>query len=108
MDVGLAGFVDAGKMWAGSVPYGADSNWEAGVGVGIRIGVPAAGQNVVRVDLGLPVTGQREEKGVYFRFYTELFGLLDRRSRPTQAGRSRWYGIDPDLTTRPHNPLAQH
>ena len=62
-DVGLAGFVDAGRMWAGEVPYGADSNWEAGVGVGIRIGVPAAGDNVFRVDLGIPLTGQREEKG---------------------------------------------
>ncbi len=108
VDMGLVGFVDAGKMWAGNVPYGADSGWEAGVGVGIRFGVPAAGQSVFRVDLGLPLTGQREEKGVIFRFYTELLGLLDRRSRPTQTGRSRWYGIDPDLTTRPTNPIAIH
>ena len=108
VDVGLAGFVDAGKMWAGNVPYGADSEWEAGVGVGIRFGVPAAGHNVLRVDLGLPLTGQRDEKGVIFRFYTELFGLLDRRSWPTQTQRSRWYGVDPDLTTRPHNPIASH
>ena len=106
-DVGLAGFVDAGKMWAGEVPYGADSDWEAGVGVGIRVGVPAAGQNVLRVDLGIPLTGQREEKGVVFRLYTELFGLIDRRSWPKQTERSRWYGVDPDLTTRPHNPIAR-
>ena len=105
-DLGLAGFVDAGKMWAGTVPYGADSNWEAGVGVGIRIGLPAGGQSVLRVDLGFPLTGQREEKGVTFRLYTELFGLLDRRAWPTQTERSRWYGVDPDLTTRPVNPLA--
>ncbi len=106
VDLGLAGFVDAGKVWAGDVPYGATSKWEAGVGVGIRIAVPAGGQSVLRMDLGLPVTGQREEKGVAFRFYTEVFGLLDRRSRPTQTERSRWYGVDPDLTSRPVNPLA--
>ena len=105
-DLGLAGFVDAGKMWAGTVPYGADSEWEAGVGLGLRIGLPAGGQNVLRLDLGLPLTGQRDEKGVVFRLYTELFGLLDRRSWPTQTERSRWYGVDPDLTTRPLNPLA--
>ena len=105
-DLGLAGFVDAGKMWAGDVPYGADSNWEAGVGVGLRIGLPAGGHNVLRMDFSLPLTGQREEKGVVFRFYGELFGLLDRRAWPTQTARSRWYGIDPDLTTRPVNPLS--
>ena len=107
-DFGLAGFVDAGKMWAGSVPYGADSDWEAGVGVGIRIGVPAGGQGVLRMDLALPLTGQREEKGVVFRLYTELFGLLDRRAWPSQTDRSRWYGVDPDLTTRPVNPLSSN
>jgi len=106
-DVGLAGFVDAGKMWAGEVPYGADSDWKAGVGVGIRVGVPAAGESVFRVDLSIPLTGQREEKGVVFRLYTELFGLIDRRSWPTQTERSRWYGVDPDLTTRPKNPIAR-
>ncbi len=105
-DLGLAGFVDAGKMWAGSVPYGADSEWEAGVGAGLRIGLPAGGHNVLRIDFSLPLTGQREEKGVVFRLYTELFGLLDRRAWPTQTERSRWYGVDPDLTTRPVNPLA--
>jgi hypothetical protein len=105
-DLGLAGFVDAGKMWGGTVPYGADSKWEAGVGVGVRIGLPAGGQNVLRMDFALPLTGQREEKGVVFRLYTELFGLLDRRAWPTQTERSRWYGVDPDLTTLPVNPLA--
>ncbi len=105
-DLGLAGFVDAGKMWAGNVPYGANSDWEAGVGVGIRIGLPAGGQNVLRIDFALPMTGQRAEKGVVFRLYAELFGLLDRRFWPTQTDRSRWYGVDPDLTTRPLNPLA--
>ncbi len=103
-DLGLAGFVDAGKIWAGTVPYGADSAWEAGVGLGI--GLPAGGPNVLPLDFGLSLTGQREKKGVVFRLYTELFGFLDRRAWPTQTERSRWYGVDPDLTTRPVNPLA--
>ena len=46
------------------------------------------------------------DQGVIFRLYTELFGLLDRRSWPTQTERSHWYGLDPDLTERPVNPLA--
>jgi hypothetical protein len=105
-DLGLAGFVDAGKVWAGTVPYGADSDWEAGVGVGLRFRAAAAGRSVLRADFGLPVTGHKEEKGITFRLYAELFGLLDRRAWPTQTQRSRWYGIDADLTTRPLNPLA--
>jgi hemolysin activation/secretion protein len=103
-DLGLAGFVDAGKMWAGEVPYGADSDWEASIGIGLRIRAAGFGQSVFRLDLGVPLTSQ--EHRVVFRFYTELLGLLNRRAWPTQTNRSRWYGIDSDLSTRPANPLA--
>jgi len=105
-DFGWAAFADAGKVWAGDVPYGADSDWEAGIGIGLRMGAPAGVQNVFRVDFGMPLTGHREEKGVVIRIYTELFGLLDLRAWPTQTMRSRWHGVDPDLSTRPVNPLA--
>jgi hypothetical protein len=105
-DLGLAGFVDAGKIWGGDVPYGADSDWQASIGVGVRIRAAAGGQSVVRMDFGVPLTSQ--ENKVVFRFYTEMFGLLDRRTWPTQTNRSRWYGVDPDLATRPVNPLAGH
>ena len=67
---------------------------------------PAGAPNVLRIDVGIPVTGERETKGVVFRIYSELFGILDRRAWPTQIQRSRWYGIDPDMSTRPNNPLA--
>ena len=105
-DVGVAFFADVGRGWAGAVPFGRDSGWRAGAGAGLRFGLPAGASNVVRLDVGLPMTGEREEQGVLFRVYTELFGLLDRRSWPTQVERSRWYGTDPDLTRRPYNPLA--
>jgi hypothetical protein len=105
-DLGFAFFADAGRVMPGSVPYGVDSGWKVGVGAGLRIGLPKGAQNVLRIDLGLPLSGDRDTKGVTFRIYTELFGLLDRRAWPTQTQRSYWYGIDPDLTTRPANPLA--
>lgn len=47
-----------------------------------------------------------DDRGVVFRLYTELFGLLDRRAWPSQTERSRWYSVDPNLTERPVNPLA--
>jgi hypothetical protein len=105
-DIGFAAFADAGRGWAGGVPFGEDSGWKAGVGVGVRLALPAGAPNVLRVDLGVPLTGERETKGIVFRIYSELFGILDRRAWPTQVQRSRWYGTDPDLTTRPNNPLS--
>lgn len=107
-DVGVALFADAGRMWAGTVPFGADTKWKAGIGGGLRLGFPAGSPNVLRVDLGVPLTGERDTKGTVFRIYAEFLGVLDRRSWPTQTARSRWYGVNPDLTTRPVNPLASN
>jgi hemolysin activation/secretion protein len=105
-DVGLVAFADAGQIWAGDVPFGETPGWTAAVGAGLRLGLPAGAPNVLRVDLALPLTGDRDTRGTVFRVYAELLGLLDRRAWPTQIERSRWYGVDPDLTTRPVNPLA--
>jgi hypothetical protein len=105
-DVGVVAFVDAGQIWAGDVPFGETPGWTAAVGAGLRLGLPAGAPNVLRVDVALPLTGDRETRGTVFRVYAELLGLLDRRAWPTQIERSRWYGVDPDLATRPVNPLA--
>ncbi len=106
VDLGFAAFADAGKGWAGGVPFGEDTDWKAGVGAGIRLALPAGAPNILRIDVGAPLTGERDSKGIVFRVYSELFGILDRRGWPTQVQRSRWYGTDPDMTTRPNNPLA--
>ncbi len=105
-DVGIVGFIDAGQIWAGDVPFGETPGWRAALGAGLRIGLPAGAPNVLRIDFTAPLTGDRETRGTVFRVYAELLGLLDRRAWPTQIERSRWFGVDPDLTTRPVNPLA--
>ena len=105
-DVGLVAFADAGRIWAGDVPFGETAGWRSGVGAGLRIGLPAGAPSVLRIDVGTPLTGDRESRGTVFRVYGELLGLLDRRGWPSQMERSRWFGVDPDLTTRPVNPLA--
>jgi hemolysin activation/secretion protein len=107
-DVGMAVFGDAGRIEAGDVPFGENSGWRAGIGAGLRLGIPAGAPNVLRIDVGTPLTGERGTKGIVFRVYGELLGILDRRGWPTQVERSRWYGIDPDLATRPVNPLASN
>lgn len=106
-DVGVAAFVDVGRtLSASAVPFGEASGWRASVGAGLRLAMPRGSGDVLRVDVGLPVTGDRGTHGVVFRIYTELFGLLDRREWPSQLERSRWTGLDTDLTRRPRNPLA--
>jgi hypothetical protein len=105
-DVGVVAFADAGRIWAGDVPFGETPGWKAGIGAGLRIGLPAGAPSVLRVDFGLPLTGDRESRGTVFRVYGELLGILQRRGWPTQIERSRWHGVDANLTTRPVNPLA--
>lgn len=107
-DVALSAFVDVGRMWEGSVPYGADSGWRASAGGGFRLGLPGGGVDVVRVDFGMPLSGEDGGRGVAFRISAEILGLLDRRMWPNQMERSRWHGVDADLATRPLRPLARN
>lgn len=106
-DVGVALYLDAGRTTAAvDVPFGEDSGWRTSAGFGLRMALPRGSPDVLRVDVGTPLTGDRSRHGVVFRVYTELFGLLDRRTWPSQVQRSRWNGLDTDLTSRPRNPLA--
>lgn len=107
-DVGFSVFADVGRMWAGAAPFGGDSGWRASAGGGLRLGLPGGGIDVVRMDIGVPLSGQDVGHGVVLRISAELFGLLDRRSWPSQMDRSRWHGVDADLATRPVNPLASN
>lgn len=54
-DLGLTLFSDLGRVWPGDVPWGLDSGWVAGVGFGLRIGVPARTRNVWRTDIVFPI-----------------------------------------------------
>lgn len=104
-EFGFVFFADAGRMWAGDVPLGQDSGWRASMGGGVRLGLPKGGQDVLRIDVNVPVTPASEQSAT-FRIYAEIFGLLDRRGWPSQMQRSRWFGLDTRLTRRPLDPLA--
>jgi hypothetical protein len=54
-DVGTSLFLDVGRIWPGEAPYGADSNWRASIGGGLRVNFPAGGTNTVRVDAAFPI-----------------------------------------------------
>jgi len=52
---GGAAFVDAGKMWAGDVPFGETVNPRVGAGVGLIIAVPRSSRQNLRVDVAAPL-----------------------------------------------------
>jgi hypothetical protein len=55
-DIGWALFGDAGKMWAGDVPFGVDTPIRYGVGVGFLAALPARSRRLWRLDFAVPLT----------------------------------------------------
>ena len=52
---GGAAFVDAGKMWAGDVPFGRTVNPRVGAGLGLIFAVPRSSRQNLRVDVAAPL-----------------------------------------------------
>ncbi|MDX1493804.1 MAG: hypothetical protein R3253_07095 [Longimicrobiales bacterium] len=74
-DLGMTIFADLGRVWPGDVPYGVDSEWQAALGGGLRVGLPAGTRNVVRADVAFPVG--RSGGSPIFRVSFELNRLRD-------------------------------
>ena len=53
--LGIASFVDAGRVWAGDAPFGVNSDVKVGVGVGLLAAFPPQSQRLWRLDLAVPV-----------------------------------------------------
>lgn len=95
-DLGLTVFADAGRVWAGDVPFGRDSGWRGSVGAGLRVGFPAGSRNVARIDLAWPVgPGGVGTSPVLRIALVDLIGLQRGFSHP-QLDRSRLQSIGVD------------
>ncbi|HEY5646842.1 MAG TPA: hypothetical protein VIS76_12905, partial [Pseudomonadales bacterium] len=68
--VGIAGFIDVGRVWAGDAPFGADSGGRVGVGLGLLAALPPQSQRLWRLDVALPVRPDR-----YAQWEIRLTGL---------------------------------
>lgn len=55
-EYGVAVFADAGRTWAGDVPFGVDSPLKTGVGVSLLGAIPRESQRLWRLDLAFPLT----------------------------------------------------
>jgi len=53
---GFAAFADAGKLWAGDVPFGTTTGVNASVGAGLLLAIPSQSQQLLRLDVATPVT----------------------------------------------------
>jgi len=54
--VGLAGFSDVGRTWAGDAPFGVDSRVKTGVGLGLLAAIPPQSRRLWRLDVAFPVS----------------------------------------------------
>ena len=61
-DFAIAGFSDIGQLWAGDAPYGRDSAINGSVGISILAAYPSGAKRLYRIDLAVPVLGERESK----------------------------------------------
>jgi hypothetical protein len=67
LGVGAAAFIDAGKMWAGDVPFGETVNPRVGAGLGLIIAIPRSSRQNLRVDFAGPLISDPGSKwGVNF------------------------------------------
>lgn len=97
-DLGLTLFADAGRVWAGEVPYGVDSGWKGTIGGGLRLGFPTGTRGLARLDLAFPL-GMDNTRGPIFRVtLQELLGLRVGFQDP-QLQRSRRLTVGPDYFT---------
>jgi len=68
LGVGMAGFTDIGKMWAGDVPFGVTSGVRASAGAGLLAAVPHQSRRLLRLDVAVPLMRDRHAASYDFRF----------------------------------------
>lgn len=76
--IGLGGFVDAGKIWAGDAPLGLNSPLSIGAGFSLLAAVPPRSQRMWRADIAFPVRGGKNHR-VELRFSNSDFTRIFRR-----------------------------
>ena len=58
-NIGIAAFSDAGRMWAGGVPYGQDVSIRVSAGIGLLLAIPKQSRRLMRADLAVPLVPDR-------------------------------------------------
>jgi hypothetical protein len=99
VDLGFTLFADAGRGWAGDVPFAEDSGWRGTAGGGLRIGFPAGSGGVVRVDLAFPLGPDTAPSDAVLRVgLRDAIGVIA-GFESRQLARSRRVNVGPDRFT---------
>ena len=70
--VGVAGFADIGKLWAGDVPFGTSTGLRPSIGLGFLASVPRRSQRVIRLDVAVPLVRNDPTRSWSVRVATSL------------------------------------
>jgi len=61
-DLGGVAFLDAGKIWPGSAPFGVTSPTRVNAGAGLRAAFPPGSRQTLRIDLGVPIVAREDQR----------------------------------------------
>jgi hypothetical protein len=87
-DVAASVFVDAGRLWAGDVPYGVSTPYQVGVGLGLQAAVPSGSRRTYRLEFAFPLD-RDTGAGWEVRLRTVSAGLPTFWREPDDVTRSR-------------------
>jgi hypothetical protein len=97
-DLGVAGFIDAGRQWAGDAPFGVTTPVKASIGVSLLAAVPSHSARLWRADLAVPFDTHAGARWT-IRFsnvdrtafeYRNSADIADRRSLTVPTSLFRW------------------
>ena len=97
-DVAVAGFAEAGKLWAGDVPYGATTGLRSVVGLSLLGTYPSGGKRTYRVDFAFPLNRNGNTSRFEIRMSSGDFSRAFWRE-PDDIARARTFAF-------PVSPLA--
>ena len=88
-DIGVAVFADAGRLWAGDVPFGTTIGPRVGVGAGLLLAVPPQSRRLWRLDVAFPIGPDPHAKWEIRLSSNDLTRLFWREPDDVRRNRSR-------------------
>jgi hypothetical protein len=96
--IAVAGFAEAGKLWAGDTPFGVNTPVNASVGFSLLAASPPQSRRTLRMDFAFPVRGQRDKRTevrIVVTDFTRMFRIEPRdvtnsRERSVPASVFSW------------------
>jgi hypothetical protein len=86
-DAGFAFFADAGKQWAGDVPFGVTTPVKASVGVSLLAAVPPKSARLWRADLAFPLSSGANARWTVTFTNADRTAFVFRNARDVAEGR---------------------